>query len=140
MPLKVLPSSLRCDRPALDDRAVDGTGADRDVGAGVDRRRQLAQLLQRRREIDVGEQHVVGLRLGDPGGDRGALAPVPREVQHRLQSWRHGLGLAQQLAGAVVAAIVDDQHLGSSMPPAATAAWAVVESTSSRSGSLARSL
>ena len=97
--------------PALDHGARHGARADRDVGAVAHRLAQLGELVQRGREVDVGEQHVPALRPLDPRGEGRTLAAVGLIGAHGLQLRIFSRGRGEQLGRAVAAAVVDDEDL-----------------------------
>jgi hypothetical protein len=95
---------------------------DFDVGlgqaAGTDRavqvalatdRRQSGVLLDRRRQVGVGDQHPPPLRRQHPGSHRGALAAVLRQAQDAAAT--AGQGTFRDRGRLVRRPVVDDQDL-----------------------------
>ena len=108
--VEALPEALAVDRSILDHGVADHARADGDVGSLVDRSREMAQIAQRSRKVDVRQQRIIAAGGVYSGGDRGALASVGVTPNQTHEGMRGG-GLAQQIGSAVAAAIVNDYPL-----------------------------
>ncbi len=108
--VEALPEALAVGRSVLNHGAADHARADGDLCSLADRSRETAQIAQRSRKVDVRQQRVIAAGDAYSGGDRGALASVA-VTAHQTHEGMRGGGLAQQIGGAVGAAVVNDHPL-----------------------------
>ncbi len=108
--VEALPEALAVGRSVLNHGAADHARADGDLCSLADRSRETAQIAQRSRKVDVRQERVIAAGDAYSGGDRGALASVA-VTAHQTHEGMRGGGLAQQIGGAVGAAVVNDHPL-----------------------------
>ena len=94
--------------PLLDERLVDGAGADRHGGP---RGKQLVDLLDRRREVGVGHEDLLPGGREDPFADGRSLSAVPWQAEDAEVETEAGGGLLRDGRGPVRGAVVDDEDL-----------------------------
>lgn len=114
--VEALPEALAVGRSFLDHGAAEHARSDGDLGSGVDRSREMAQIAQRSRKVDIRQQRVIAAGGAYSGGDRGALASVAVTAHQTYEGMRGG-GLAQQIGSVVAAAIVNDHPLQEAESP-----------------------
>ncbi|CAN5453291.1 hypothetical protein BH20ACT17_BH20ACT17_06850 [soil metagenome] len=109
--VEALPQALAVGRSVLDQGAAPHARADGDRRSLVKRSREMTQIAQRSRKVDVRQQHVIPAGGPNSGGDRRALASVAVVTDHHTHESMHRGGLAQQIGSAVRAAVVNDHRL-----------------------------